>query len=1139
MTNVTSLLLMNHHDWEGDWSGILTCRAGRIVYHHIIVRRCYQKRGQSTFAILFLAISIVFAVSAAEWQIGGVAKTNSTDKPLTGDTAPALSVHFSNAGSRALRRSFPKTAAFDPAKPHRIEWRWRFDGKPSDFGNSFNDRINFFAADQPQGGSNASSSWIIGLASASEPGREVHEGKWFFFDRQDDGDFKKENMISTGLTLAPGTVYSFSVTVDPAGGVYSATINDGTRSFTETGLRFRNDRKGAHPVFHFGGSASNAGDDHTFSLGEIRITPLGGDATIAAKQPREAKLPKPAAPAFKETAPSLLSGPVQVQIFEDLAKGAELHFENARAVTEYREPAMAFTRLPVKYSPNALALDRSSPFLLLARTELTRPAGEYKLRLRARGAAHLFVGDKLVLTTKPQKTASDGHEDVPEPVKPDVAGLHLAHYSHQEVTVTLKLDGSSRTVTLVALIGGKGLVPAPGELSVAIGKPGEMPRLLGAPDAPLLNDEAWENFARVQVERHSLADIHRRREVSTAVTAAWKRYHAQVREHTRGLPPIPLPPAVAGLPEFNAIDRLLNVRLAAAKAAPAAITADLEFLRRLSLDTIGLVPTPDEIRSFLAVPPVLRRERAITRLLAHPGWADHWVSYWQDALAENPGIVKADLNNSGPFRWWLHQSFSDGIPFDRLVAELVQMEGSLVQGAPAAFRMASLNDAPMAAKADILAQAFLGEKLSCARCHDAPDHPHKQGDTFSLAAMLEGKSLKLPSSSTVPVVEGFRKPKITITLKPGESLDPHWPFAQHAKPTQLAALVPISTTAPATRSEAARLFVTPDNARFAKVVVNRVWKRYFGGGFVEPAEDWNNARVSNPELLDWLAREFTASGYDLKALAKLIFSSHAYQRRPVDVSWADTRAEDRLFNGPARRRLSAEQLVDSLFLIAGKEFDCEELNTNPAGNRPLDTFLNLGAPRRAWEFAATMNERDRPSLAKPVVQSIVDVLTTYGWRQSRQNPVTTRADAPSPMQTLLLANGVVGTRIARLSDDSAFTEMALQEQPLEKLVAETFLRVLGRPPSVVETETAAAYLKSSHATRAIGGVVKQTKKLRPDDRIGWANHLSTEANAIRMEEEQRLRMGDEPTKRLRPEFRERYEDFLWSLLNTPEFILLP
>src|SRR5437016_12719131 len=97
-------------------------------------------------------------------------------------------------------------------------------------------------------------------------------------------------------------------------------------------------------------------------------------------------------------------------------------------------------------------------------------------------------------------------------------------------------------------------------------------------------------------------------------------------------------------------------------------------------------------------------------------------------------------------------------------------------------------------------------------------------------------------------------------------------------------------------------------------------------------------------------------------------------------------------------------------------------------------------------MTALMNERDRPALALPIAQSVVDVLTTFGWRQSRQNPVTMRQDAPSPMQTLLLANGIVGTRITRLSDDSVFTQLALEDRSLRELVRETFLRVLSRPP---------------------------------------------------------------------------------------------
>src|SRR5215475_49012 len=99
----------------------------------------------------------------------------------------------------------------------------------------------------------------------------------------------------------------------------------------------------------------------------------------------------------------------------------------------------------------------------------------------------------------------------------------------------------------------------------------------------------------------------------------------------------------------------------------------------------------------------------------------------------------------------------------------------------------------------------------------------------------------------------------------------------------------------------------------------------------------------------------------------------------------------------------------------------------------------MGSPHRAWQLTALSNERDRPALALPIAQSLVDVMTTFGWRQSRQNAVTTRDDAASPMQTLILANGIMGTRIVRLSDDDAFSELGLQELPLEKLLEETFL----------------------------------------------------------------------------------------------------
>jgi hypothetical protein len=144
------------------------------------------------------------------------------------------------------------------------------------------------------------------------------------------------------------------------------------------------------------------------------------------------------------------------------------------------------------------------------------------------------------------------------------------------------------------------------------------------------------------------------------------------------------------------------------------------------------------------------------------------------------------------------------------------------------------------------------------------------------------------------------------------------------------------------------------------------------------------------------------------------------------------------------------------------------------------------------------------------------------------------------MQTLLLANGIMGTHVVRLSDDSDFAKLALDNRSFEDLVNETFLRVLSRPPSKSEARTAREFLGPYYTDRKAQDTGPEKTKLAADQsRVTWGNHLSAEATLIRMEEERRLRMGDTPTSRLRPEFRERYEDFLWSLINSPEFVLVP
>jgi hypothetical protein len=451
--------------------------------------------------------------------------------------------------------------------------------------------------------------------------------------------------------------------------------------------------------------------------------------------------------------------------------------------------------------------------------------------------------------------------------------------------------------------------------------------------------------------------------------------------------------------------------------------------------------------------------------------------------------------------------------------------------------MASQNDVPMAEKGSIVASAFLGIAMRCARCHDAPAHRSTQEDLFSLAALLEQKPITVPKTSSVPLdrLHGQgRPPLIKVTLQPGTKVEPAWPFPELVAEGAVEADLPADASP---RDRLAALLTAPENERFAQVVANRVWARLMGRGLVDPVDDWEKGVRSHPELLRYLGRALVRSGYDLKALVALIVDSHAYQR----ASAPELTEPDPWYAAPPRRRLAAEQIVDSLFLATGKPLRTEEINLDVDGGRSIVSSINLGNPRRAWQLASTSNERDRPSLSLPRVQAVVDLLEAFGWRSARQDPLTVRDTSSNLLQPAILANGPVGVWLTRLSDDHGVTELALEDQPLESLVDRLFLRVLTRRPTVEERAAVVAYLEPGYdARRAVPPTESAVGSPRKPPRyVSWSNHLTEEANAIKVVREAEARRGDPPTARLDPAWRQRLEDVLWSLINDPEFLFMP
>lgn len=568
---------------------------------------------------------------------------------------------------------------------------------------------------------------------------------------------------------------------------------------------------------------------------------------------------------------------------------------------------------------------------------------------------------------------------------------------------------------------------------------------------------------------------------------------------------------------------------------PMPLTDDWEFLRRISLDVLGIPPDETMIRTFANDRFPGKRLRLVDRMLEDPRWADHWMGYWQDVLAENPTIVNPTLNNTGPFRWWLYESFLDNKPIDHLVSELVMMKGSVYGGGPAGFELATQNDVPMAAKANILTTAFLGLDMKCSRCHDAPFHNHTQKQLFGLAGMLARKSVRVPASSSVPVDETHqakRNPLIQLSIKPGDEVSPGWGWHQWI-PTEGADKW--LKDAEDTREQFAFYLTSPENKRFPRVIVNRLWKRLMGRGIVEPVDDWEQADPTHPKLLDFLAHYFVQSGYDLKAVTRLILNSDTYQRRTSlepDVI--------RMFGAPGLRRMTAEQIVDSLFAVTGKEMEVEPLTVDIGGGRPWNNAIHLGNAKRAWMFGGLANNRDRPSLTLPRVQAVTDVLSAFGWRSSRQEPLTDRKTPLTPLQPAILNNGTMMTWLTRLSDDHPMTELAMQARTPGELVEKLYQRILSRKPGLVEKREGVFAINEGFLDRIVSRTVsKRPRPSKPPLFVTWANHLHPEATHIQLEATLKARQGNPPTQRLEPAWRERMEDLIWSLLNLPEAIYYP
>ncbi len=393
-------------------------------------------------------------------------------------------------------------------------------------------------------------------------------------------------------------------------------------------------------------------------------------------------------------------------------------------------------------------------------------------------------------------------------------------------------------------------------------------------------------------------------------------------------PTIPLPGKVSAatykaLPRKNFIDDLVWKKLQRLQITPSSGCSDEKYLRRVYVDIIGRVPTPQEARTFLEDTRADRRTLLVDALLAEPEYAEHWSNKWADLLRPNPYRVgiKAVLNYDA----WVRRAFRQNMPYDQFVRELVAARGSTYRnGAVTLYR----DRRSPAERTTIITQLFLGIRLECARCHHHPFEIWAQDDFYSFAAYFarvgrKGTGLSPPISGSEEIFFSVEGGSVTHP-RTGKVMPPRPLFGQ----------APVIDAETDPREALSRWITSKSNPFFAKVMVNRVWADLMGRGLVEPVDDLRATNpASNPELLEALASDFQNSDFDIKALIRRVTASHVYalSSLPGPRNAQDTRNYSRHY----RQRLRAEVMLDAISDITGVP---ESFAAMPPGSRAKELW---------------------------------------------------------------------------------------------------------------------------------------------------------------------------------------------------------
>ena len=528
--------------------------------------------------------------------------------------------------------------------------------------------------------------------------------------------------------------------------------------------------------------------------------------------------------------------------------------------------------------------------------------------------------------------------------------------------------------------------------------------------------------------------------------AVMVRYQGKVSTFRATVPlgaPVDKRPAVS-----NFVDDLVFAKLKTIGMPPSDIADDGTYVRRLTLDLTGRLPTAAEMKDFMASKEANKRAALSDRLLDSPEYAEYFANKWS-ALLRNQRTQPTFARGSYLFYSWIRDSIADNKPYDQFVREVVAAAGDLEQNPPVAwYRQVKEQKQQM----EDVAQLFLGTRMQCAQCHHHPFEKWSQQDYYGFAAFFSNVSRK---PSTFIGEE-------TIFHKRGIAQTQNIRTKENVMPTSLGGSALKLKPEQDPRHALAEWMSAKDNPFFAHTLVNRYWKHFFNRGLVEPEDDMRETNPPvNPELLSALAADFVKSGYDMKKLIRTIVTSTTYQLSAVPNTH---NAKDRQnFSRYYPKRLNAEVLYDAVNTLL-------DVESNFAGQAPGTRAVAL--PDNSYNQSTYF-------------------LSVFGRPDSSSACECERTQEASLAQSLHLLNAAdIQTQLSR---GNGRADMLTKDvRPDDDKITDLYHIALSREPNADEVKFAHAHLNKKTAGKT----------------------------------------GDEAFKGKK----EAYEDILWALLNTKEFL---